>query len=87
MAGHPSQGWSKFGTKYNSCSTSDPNGKPWKMPIEMKANLEEEQCLLDQEALRIQKEKEQLSDLEEEIVNKETWIKRLNAKSRLLLLL
>ncbi|KAL4579875.1 hypothetical protein LXL04_016043 [Taraxacum kok-saghyz] len=76
MAGSPSQGWSKFATKYNSGSTSDSNGKPSKMPAEKKAKLVEEHCLLDKEASRIQKDKKKLSDLEEEIVSKEKWIKK-----------
>ncbi|KAL4591137.1 hypothetical protein LXL04_004087 [Taraxacum kok-saghyz] len=64
MTGPPSQGWSKFATKSNSGSTSDPKRKTLeKRPIE--------------EASRIQKEKEQLRDLEEEIVNKERWIKKV----------
>ncbi|KAL4579915.1 hypothetical protein LXL04_016085 [Taraxacum kok-saghyz] len=76
MAGPPSQGWSKFSTKYTPVSTSDPNGRPWKMPADNKAKLVEEQSLVDKETARIRKEKEKLWELEEEIVSKEKWIKK-----------
>ncbi|KAL4576269.1 hypothetical protein LXL04_012361 [Taraxacum kok-saghyz] len=77
MAGPPSQGWSKFATNYNSGSTSDPNGRPWTMSADKKAKLVEEQSLLDKETARIQNEKEKPWELEEEIVTKEKWIKKV----------
>ncbi|KAL4556302.1 hypothetical protein LXL04_038949 [Taraxacum kok-saghyz] len=82
MAGPPSQGWSKFATNYNSGSTSDPNGRPWTMPADKKAKLIEEQNLVDKETTRIQKEKEKLWELEEEIVSKEKWIKMVEREMK-----
>ncbi|KAL4556543.1 hypothetical protein LXL04_039199 [Taraxacum kok-saghyz] len=46
------------------------------MPADKKAKLVEEQSLVDKETARIQKEKDKLWELEEEMVIKAKWIKK-----------
>ena len=77
MAGPSSQGWSKMAGKYNFGEPSDPNGRPWKMPAEMKAKVLEKDEELDREAKENLLERQRLDDLKEEVANKGHWIKNM----------
>ncbi|KAL4559021.1 hypothetical protein LXL04_031153 [Taraxacum kok-saghyz] len=76
MAGPSSQGWSKFVAKTNSGTPLDPNGRPWKMPPDLKASILQRQAEIDQEQSEITDGWRRLDNLTREVQCKEDWIKR-----------
>ncbi|KAL4555494.1 hypothetical protein LXL04_038115 [Taraxacum kok-saghyz] len=76
MAGPSSQGWSKFVAKTNSGTPLDPNGRPWKMPPDLKASILQIQAEIDEELSDITDGWRRLDDLTREVQCKEDWIKR-----------